>query len=146
MGHAYVTKARRSAISTRDFQIFLGICVAALAAAVVWLAKRDRHEARPAALQQHVTALEQRVATLQSRLTAVESTARSLAADTASRLDAQATEIVRLRSQSAALVSTCLTEVQQEIDDIRSYIAFGGAIRKRVSPECTNLLRPRFGG
>ena len=126
-------------MSSRDFQIFLGTCIAALSAAVVWLAVRDHHPAQTAALQQ-------RVDTLQHELTALQTTAQGLASQTATQLEAQAAQIAQLRSQSPALVSRCLTEVQREIDDIRSFIAFGGEIRRRVSPECRKLLRPRFGG
>ena len=129
-------------MSSRDFQIFLGLCIAGLSAAVVWLAVRDHHPAHPA----QTAALQQRVHTLQRRLTALETTTRGLASQTATQLQAQAAQIAKLRAQSPALASRCLNEVQQEIDDIRSYIAFGGAIRRRVSPECTTLLKPRFGG
>ena len=128
-------------MGSRDFQIFLGLCVAALSAAVVWLAVKDRdHRSAQTAALQH------RVDTLQRELTALQATARGLAAETAAQLKAQAAQIAQLRSQSPQLASRCLTEVQQEIDDIRSFIAFGGGIRRRVSPECATLLRPRFGG
>jgi hypothetical protein len=144
MGHAYVSKRRQSTLSSRDFQILLGLCVAVLSIAVVWLAARHPH---PAAVTD-TSALRSRVTLLEARLDTLQDTASSLATQTAAQLEAQAAELKRLRArgQTPALDARCLTQVQQEIDDIRGFIAFRTGIRKRVSAECTALLQPRFGG
>jgi hypothetical protein len=132
MDHVSVPKVEHSSLRSRDFLIFLGLCVAALSAALIWLAlgRHDHNAVR-------IDALQGQVDRLQGQLRAV-------------RRSAQTAQIATLRAtlqaKSPALVSRCLGEVQQEIDDIRSFIAFGGAIRRRVSPNCTPLLRPRFGG
>ena len=141
MGHAYVSKAQRSPLTSRDALIGLGICVAVLTIAVIWLAASRPQPGRSDA------ALKNRVALLEAELTATQQTASQLADSTASALLAQAAQLKKLRAYRARVPSSaCLSQVQQEIDDIRGYIAFGGPIRRRVSPQCTALLRPRYGG
>jgi hypothetical protein len=156
MGYANVSKHRRSTAVTHDFQIFLGLCIAALAAAVVWLSVRDH----PAATDNRVVALAHRVDGLERQIKGVSLSATTLAAQTAAQLQAQAirlraqatelgtqaAQLKRLSTQKPPLAARCLNEIQQEIDDIRGFIAYGGGIRRRVSADCTAVLKPRFGG
>jgi hypothetical protein len=140
MDHASVTKVEHSSPRSRDFQIFLGLCVAALSAAVVWLAleRHDHDGARIASLQRQVDGLRGQLAA--ATLAQQENTRATTA-----RLQAQAAQLAALRAQSPALVSRCLGDIQQEIGDLRSFIASGGRLRRRVSPACTTLFGPRSG-
>jgi hypothetical protein len=176
MVHGYVRNVERSSRSSRDFLIFLGLCVAALAAAVIWLAVHEREQPRAqvASLKHQVEGLRRQVDGLQLQLSASRKAARALESRTAVRLKAQearlraeavrsrartahlsahttrlAGEVARLaqvRAQVPRLVSRCLAEVQQEIDDLRGAVAFGSGIHRRVTSECSGLLRPRYGG
>jgi hypothetical protein len=140
MEHASVTKAEHSSPRSRDFQIFLGLCVAALSGAVVWLAV-ERHDHNGA----RIVALQRQVDGLRGQLAAATRAQQASTRATSARLDAQAARIAALRAQSP-LVSRCLGEVQQEIGDLRTFIALGGRLRERISPACTTLFGPRSGG
>jgi hypothetical protein len=141
MDHVYVSKAQRSSPTQRDALIALGIAVAVLTIAVIWLAAGRNQPAKSDA------ALKNRVALLEAQLTAAQQSAAQLAAGVSSELKAQAARLKKLApARPSAAASVCLAQLQQEIDDLRGYVALGGAIRRRVSPQCTALLRPRFGG
>jgi hypothetical protein len=141
MDHVYVSKAQRSSQSQRDALIALGIAVAVLTIAVIWLAAGRNQPAKSDA------ALKNRVALLEAQLTAVQQSAAQLAGTVSSELKGQAGQLKKLgTARPPATTSVCLAQLQQEIDDLRSYVVLGGAIRRRVSPECTALLRPRYGG
>ena len=141
MDHASVTKVEHSSPRSRDFQIFLGLCVAALSAAVVWLAV-ERHDHNGA----KIVALQRQVDGLQGQLAAATRAQQASNRITTAQLQAQAAQLAALRAQSPALVSRCLGEIQQEIGDLRGFIASGGRLRQRVSPACTTLLGPPPGG
>ena len=127
-------------MSSRDFRIFLLLCIAALAASLVWVSirERDRTDSRVAPLAQRVATLAQRVSTLEADL-------KALRAEADRRLQDQSEQLARLREAGPAGLH-CLAQVQQEIDDIRGFIAFGDAIRRRVTDDCKDLLKPRYGG
>ena len=147
MAYTYVTRSRRLRLRTRDFQLLMGLSVAALSAAVVWLAVHTRHavhaapDPRVAALAQRAGLLQKQVTGLRSRLSSVEDATVAVAAQT----EGQADQLAQLRSRPQ-LATTCVTEIQQEVDDIRGYIAFGTTITRRVTGDCAKILAPRFGG
>ena len=139
----------------RDVLVFFGLCIAALAAAILWVAvhNRDRENGQTAALTQHTAALTQRISTLahqvgglQTELGRLQTSTAAVQRESAQRLDALRSDVAKLRAQKPPAVRRCLGEVQSEIDDLRAFLAYGSGIRRRVTADCTSVLKPRFGG
>jgi len=109
---------------------------------VAWLGLRH-HGTRDS----RVGALQHRVAALESSLASLRRATSEFTRQTSAALDQDAAALKKLSGPSTGtLPARCAVEVQQEIDDIRGYIAFGGAIKRRVTTDCKPLLAPRFGG
>jgi hypothetical protein len=125
--------------------VILAIVVALLVIAVAWLALRhtssSAQDSRVGAITQRLTALEQTLANLrQAASQQALQTSRSVAANSA------AIKKLAAAPGSNVLPVRCAAEIQEEIDDIRGYIAYGSGISRRVTPDCKVYLRPRYGG
>ncbi len=136
------TRSRSS--SSRELEWFLGALVVLLLIVVAWIGLKH-HGTRDS----RVGALQHRIAALESSLAGLRRATSEFTRQTSAALDQDAAALKKLSAPATGtgtLPARCAVEVQQEIDDIRGYIAFGGAIKRRVTTDCKPLLAPRFGG
>jgi hypothetical protein len=118
--------------------------VAVLAVVVVVLAYRVGHRSDgPTAGD--LSALEQRVDELGSRVDAMQATVKDVTAQAKAALTKASKSAPKAGSDSQ--LSTCLAQVQRQIDDLQAYLAYRTPPRRdRVSGACLRLLQPRFKG
>lgn len=100
-----------------------------------------------------LSALEARVDLLEGQLATAQTSARRAAADAKASLAvakaslAAAKKAARPGQPQQPGLATCLKQVQREIDDMQSYLAFRKPLlRHRVTGACRTLLTPRFTG
>ena len=143
----------------RDYQLVLGLILAGLTIAVIVLAVQDR-----GTRDSRVGTLTERVAKVEKQLAANQRATRTLSRNTTQRLADVSKRLTALRKALAnvsrrvaqrgntgggggtTVPLECLRQIQQEIDDIRAYIAFRHKFRRRVAGQCVALLQPRYGG
>ncbi len=117
--------------------------IAVLAVAVAVISYRSVHSDSGVS-PSRVSALEARVDELAGQLSGASKAARTAARQAKAAAAAAKKAAAGAKPQNKGL-STCLVEVQREIDDLQAYLAYGTSPRRdRVSGACAKLLQPRF--
>lgn len=120
--------------------------VAVLAVVVVVLAFRVADKSGDDTSGADRAQLETRIAEVDGRVADLHKTVRDLARQALANLD-RATKSGAAQNKSQAAVARCLTQLQNEVDDLQAYLAYGTPPRRdRVSGGCVALLQPQIKG
>jgi prefoldin subunit 5 len=92
-------------------------------------------------LAKTVKALDARVAAVNVRLQHLPSPPSG-----STRLQAQLQAQLRTLSAQIQTLTTCLYQVQKQLDDIQAFGLTRSALKKRVSGACLGILQPRYAG
>ncbi len=121
----------------------IGTTVIAVLAVVVAVLSYRVADRQNTASPGDLSAVEARLDELGGQLKAIDTTARA-ARQQAKTAVATAQRASKAKPADSGL-STCLTQMQREIDDLQAYLAYRTPPRRdRVSGACATLLKPRF--
>jgi hypothetical protein len=122
--------------------------VAILAVVVVVLAVKLRDDGGTTRAAnntgKNATALETRVAGMERELTTLRKALKAQMRITTADF-ARVTKRTGAQARRAQLVEGCVAQLQDEVDDLQTYLTYGTPPRaSRVSGACVNVLKPRF--